>query len=146
MLRYVAGGMSAVLAIAAGILLWRSAASGEAGMPPPPKPATILSPLGGERKLERPPEASEKSKEEKRFARADRDRNGRISLDELYGPRRKAFAKLDGDGDGRLDFGEWAAGTAKKFAKADSDHSGWLSPREYESTKPKAKARPRCRC
>jgi hypothetical protein len=30
--------------------------------------------------------------------------------------------------------------------KADTDRSGWLSPREYEATKPKTKAKPKCRC
>ena len=41
------------------------------------------------------PEADAKSKEEKRFARADKNEDGRISLAELVEPRRKAFAKLD---------------------------------------------------
>ena len=43
-----------------------------------------------------PPEATPKSREEKRFSRADKDKNGRIEREELLAPRRrKAFAKLD---------------------------------------------------
>jgi hypothetical protein len=146
MLRYVAGGISALLLIAAGFFMLNGRADGEDPIPPAPEPAALMSPLGGAKAVPRPPAASERGKEEKRFARADKDRNGRITLDELYLPRRKAFARLDKDGDGRLGFEEWAAGTAAKFAKADADRSGWLGAREYESTKPKAKAKPKCRC
>jgi hypothetical protein len=93
------------------------------------------------------PEADPKSKEEKRFARADKDDNGRISLAELVEPRRKAFAKLDLNHDGRLSFEEWAAKTIDKFASADADKSKWLTPAEYATTAPKpARKKPVCSC
>jgi Ca2+-binding EF-hand superfamily protein len=57
------------------------------------------------------PSADPKSKEEKRFARADKDENGRIALAELVEPRRRPFAKLDVNGDGKLSFEEWAVKT-----------------------------------
>ena len=80
--------------------------------------------------------ATPKSREEKRFARADKDDDGRITAAELFEPRRKAFAKLDTDGNGALSFEEWAAKTVEKFASADQDRSGWLTPAEYASTAP----------
>jgi EF hand domain-containing protein len=144
MLRYFAGAGSALLLLLAGFFIWKGRADTDP-IPPPPEPAAQMSPLRQPR-LAPPPAASERGKEEKRFARADKDRNGRITLDELYLPRRKAFARLDRDKDGRLGFEEWAAGTAARFAKADADRSGWLAPREYEATKPKPKAKPKCRC
>lgn len=147
MLRFLAGVASALLLVVGGFLLWRSRADAEDPVPPAPRAASapLLTPVAGERSAA-PPAATEKSKEAKRFARADKDENGRITLEELYQPRRKAFAKLDRNGDGRLAFEEWASSTAEKFGKADADRSGWLSPREYESTKPKTKPKPRCKC
>lgn len=145
MLRYVAGAGSALLLVLAGFFVWKGRADTDHPIPPAPEPAALISPLR-QPPPATPPAASERSREEKRFARADKDRNGRISLDELYLPRRKAFARLDRDKDGRLAFEEWAAGTATKFAKADGDGSGWLSGAEYAATRPKPKAKPKCRC
>jgi hypothetical protein len=147
MLRFFAGAGSALFLVLAGFFIWKGQAEGDSAIPPPPRGTPLLTPLAGERnRSERPPEASEKSKEEKRFARADKDKDGRITLDELYLPRRKAFAKLDRNGDGRLAFEEWAASTAAKFAKTDADHSGWLSPKEYEASKPKPAKPKKCAC
>jgi hypothetical protein len=148
MLRFFAGAGSALLLVLAGFFIWKSQAEGENPIPPAPKARVTLTPLAavpsGERL--RAPEASEKSKEEKRFARADKNDDGRITLAELYEPRRKAFAKLDANGNGSLSFEEWANSTGEKFSKADADRSGWLSPQEYASTKPKTKPKPKCRC
>ncbi len=145
MLRYLAGGGSALLLLLAGFFIWKGRADTDDPIPPAPEPAALMSPL---RRLPpaTPPAASERSREAKRCARADKNRDGRIGLDELYLPRRKAFARLDRDQDGRLVFEEWAAGTAARFARADADGSGWLAPAEYETTKPKTKAKPKCRC
>ena len=60
------------------------------------------------------PEASAKSREEKRFSRADKDKDGKIEPEELLGSRRKAFAKLDTSGNGTLSFEEWAANNDRK--------------------------------
>jgi hypothetical protein len=148
MLRFFAGAGSALLLVLAGFFIWKSQAEGESPIPPAPQARPALTPLAAPARGERlrAPEASEKSKEEKRFARADRNEDGRITLAELYEPRRKAFAKLDANGNGSLSFEEWANSTGEKFAKADSDRSGWLTPQEYASTKPKTKPKPKCRC
>jgi len=92
------------------------------------------------------PEADAKSKEEKRFGRADKDDNGRISLAELVEPRRKAFAKLDLNHDGKLSFDEWAVKTIDKFEGADADDSRSLTPAEYATTAPKPRKAPACSC
>lgn len=94
-----------------------------------------------------PPVASQKSRDEKRFARADKDDDGRITAAELFEPRRKAFAKLDTNGNGTLSFEEWAVKTVDKFASADRDRSGWLTPAEYVLTAPKPpKRKAVCSC
>lgn len=93
------------------------------------------------------PSADPKSKEEKRFARADKNDDGRITLAELVEPRRKAFAKLDLNQDGKLAFEEWAIKTIDKFESADGDKNALLTPAEYAATAPKVKAKnPRCSC
>ena len=91
------------------------------------------------------PSADPKNKEEKRFARADKDEDGRITLAELVEPRRKAWAKLDLDQDGKLSFEEWAVKTIDKFNDADGDQSKALTPAEYGTTAPKPKP-PKAAC
>lgn len=144
MVRYVAGGASALLLIAAGFFLWRSGADAENAIPPPPRNAAYRAESGP--RLGPPPAQPERSREARRFARADRDRDGRITLAEQLQPRRKAFARADRDGNGSLGFDEWTAASAEKFARADKDRSGGLDPAEYEASRPKPKAKPRCKC
>lgn len=92
------------------------------------------------------PEASQKSREEKRFSRADKNKDGKIEGEELLGPRRKAFAKLDTNGNGALSFEEWAVKTVDKFKGADRDRNGWLSPAEYTTTAPPPPKHKSCSC
>jgi hypothetical protein len=146
MLRFFAGVASALLLVAAGFFIWKSRAQNEELIPPaPPARAGVVAPFKSDR-LPTPPEASPKSREEKRFARADKDDDGRITRAELLEPRRKAFAKLDVNGNGNLSFEEWAVKTAEKFGDADANRDGALTPQEYETTKPKARPKPKCNC
>src|SRR4028119_23196 len=146
LLRSFAGVASTLLLVAAGFFLWKSRAQTEELIPPAPAPrAGFVAPLKME-PLKTPPEASPKSREEKRFARADKDDDGRITRAEMLEPRRKAFAKLDVNGNGSLSFEEWTVKTAEKFGGADADGSGWLSPKEYEATKAKTRPKPKCNC
>ncbi|MFN4097759.1 MAG: histidine kinase [Sphingomonas sp.] len=94
------------------------------------------------------PRAPDRTREEKRFDRNDKDKNSLISLAELQQPRRKAFAKLDKNGDGKLSFEEWSVRTSDKFAAADKDKSGGLTRAEFATTAPKRKPKttPRCDC
>jgi hypothetical protein len=146
MVRYVAGGASALLLIAAGFFIWRSGADAEDRVPPAPPPRAESYPAGAGPRLAQPPAASEPRQQARRFARADRNRDGRITLDEQLQPRRKAFARADRDGNGSLSFEEWTAASAAKFARSDRDRSGWLDPAEYEASRPRPKARPKCKC
>ena len=101
----------------------------------------------GGKKLLRAPEATPKSREQKRFARADKDDDGRITSAELFEPRRKAFAKLDKNGNGALSFDEWATKTVEKFGTADADRSGFLTPAEFATTAPKpSRRKAACSC
>ncbi len=146
--RTLAGIAAFLLLITGATLMWRGNAQ-EPGTPPPPAPrlaaASIppqtLSPIG------QAPSADPLSKEEKRFGRADKNDDGRITLAELVEPRRKAFAKLDLNQDGKLGFEEWAVKTIDKFEGADGDRSAALSPAEYATTAPKPKAqKAACAC
>ena len=143
MVRYVAGLVSVLFLIIGGVLFWqaRPQPAQALPMPPPPQASGKLSPLP------EPPEATPRSREEKRFARADKDDDGRITAAELFEPRRKAFAKLDVNGKGALSFEEWAVRTVDKFHGADKDRSGWLTPAEYATTAPPPpKRKARCSC
>ena len=92
------------------------------------------------------PEASAATREEKRFARYDKDRDAAITREEYLAARRKAFAKLDVDRDGRLSFDEWAIKATTKFAAADGDKSGTMNAAEFVTTAVKRKpaSRPKC--
>ena len=146
MLRFAAGVVSTLLLVAAGFFIWKSRAEREVQIPPPPRPAAYAGSILQPQTLPEPPAASEKTKEEKRFARADKDDDGRITRAELLEPRRKAFAKLDTNGNGALSFEEWAVKTVGKFDGADADDSGWLTAAEYAVTRPKTRAKPKCSC
>lgn len=146
MLRYLAGAASMLVLIAAGFFLARTMAIAEQPAPPPAAGQALLEAAGTD--LPAPPQASEKSKEEKRFNRYDRDRNGMVARAEYLLSRQKAYAKLDINGDGVLSFEEFAVKTSDKFRKADGDGSGALDRKEFATTRTirKAKASPRCDC
>ncbi|HWH22477.1 MAG TPA: hypothetical protein VNT25_04190 [Allosphingosinicella sp.] len=148
MFRFLAGVASTLLLVAAGFFVWKSRAESEQLIPPAPKQANFVTPLqqqaGGPPPM--PPSAPEKSKEQKRFARADKDDDGRITKLELLQPRQKAFAKLDKNGNGSLSFEEWAVKTVEKFSGADKDRSGWLNAAEYQTTAPKPPKKKKCAC
>ena len=146
--RFLAGIASCLLLVTGAIFIWQGRAQ-ETSFPAAPEPrfATVaprvpltLKPIG------QAPSADPKSKEEKRFGRADKNDDGRISLAELVEPRRKAFAKLDVNQDGRLAFEEWAFKTIDKFEDANSNRDAALTPAEYATTAPKPRQKPACSC
>jgi len=136
--RFLAGVAAAILLISGGLLLWRSVSAADP-VPLPTATMGLVSPIAAE-PLAEPPAASEKTREEKRFARYDRDRDGNVARDEYLLARRKAFAKLDTNGDGRLSFEEYAIKTTEKFGKADADKSGALNAPEFATTRVVRKA------
>ena len=144
MARFLAGAAACFLLLTGAFLFWQSRAEDAPLLPAAPPPRVTAS--GVLTRPSAPPEATPKSREEKRFSRADRDDNGRIEREELLSPRRKAFAKLDKNGNGSLSFEEWGHTTIDKFAGADKDRSGWLTPAEYATTAPPPPKKKRCAC
>jgi hypothetical protein len=120
MLRFAAGAGAALLLILAGFFYWQSLAQRDSGVPAPSpqQVAEAESDDDGEGPAP-PPSADSRTKEQRRFDRSDKDKNGRITLAELHQPRRRAFAWLDTNGDGRLSFEEWAVRTTTRFNEAD---------------------------
>ena len=146
MTRILAGAAASLLLVTGGFLLWQGRA-GDASILPATPAARAGSPsMLAANVVPQAPEATAKSREQKRFSRVDKDKDGRVEREELLGPRRKAYAKLDTDGNGSVSFDEWAAKTIDKFGGADTDKSGWLTPAEYASTAPPPPKRPRCAC
>ena len=145
MARFLAGAAACFLLLTGAFLFWQSRAQ-EAPLLPAAPPARAASSGVLPPNLPAPPEASAKSREEKRFSRADKDKNGRIEREELLAPRRKAFAKLDTNGNGSLSFEEWADKSIDKFNGADKDRSGWLTAAEYATTAPPPPKKKRCSC
>ena len=140
MLRFLAGAAAAFLFLTGSFLLWQSHAQETSSLPAAPPPRSASPSATGPTRFD-VPEASAKSREEKRFSRADKDKNGRIEREELLGPRRKPFAKLDTNGNGALSFEEWAAKSIDKFQGADKDRTGWLTQAEYATTAPPRRRR-----
>jgi hypothetical protein len=151
MWRYLVGAFSALALVSTGFFLWQAQADRPAS-PIPPVPPTLIgaaapSPLGLA-DLAPPPVASERTREEKRFARYDRNKNGVVGRDEYLYSRQRAFARLDTNGDGRIDFNEYAVKASAKFVSADRDRNGALGATEFAATrvvrKTKARSKPNC--
>lgn len=145
MLRFFAGVAACFLLMTGAFLVWQSRAEQGPDLPPAPAARSLSASMVTEGDLQAP-EASPKSREEKRFSRADKNKDGRIEANELLDPRRKAFAKLDRNGNGTLSFDEWAVKTIDKFRGADKDRSGWLTAAEYATTAAPPPKRKKCSC
>lgn len=144
MWRFLAGVGSAALLMLAGLLVWQAQANAPSPIPAVPS-AAGNAPLGMV-DLAPPPEASERTREEKRFARYDKDKDGAVARAEYLFSRQKGFAKLDVNGDGRISFDEYAVKAVTKFAAADKDRNNALNATEFATTRVirKAKAKPSC--
>ena len=151
MTRIMAGGAITLLLTTGAFLFWQGHAESRSATPAAP-PVEAASANSRQLAFLNPslpalPEATLRTREEKRFGRADKDKDGKITEAELLAPRHKAFAKLDLDHNGQLAFNEWAAKTITKFEGADDDRSGTLTAAEYSETAPKPRAHPaRCSC
>ena len=152
--KILTGAVASLLLVAGGLFWWQGRATGEA-LPEAVKapvlpPAVEELPVGDPGKVggapPTPGEASPQTREQKRFARYDRNRDGVITRVEMMGSRVKAFKALDKDNDNLLSFEEWAVATSDRFAKADMNGDGKLTPQEFASTAPKRKSAPQCKC
>ena len=140
--RFLAGVAAALLLVASGFFHLAGAGRGTI-LPPAPASGVATAAVAD---LAGPPAATERTREEKRFARYDRDKNSMVAREEYLIARRKAFAKLDTDGDGRLGFEEYAIKTTVKFAAADKGRNGALNSTEFATTRVVRKSAPRCAC
>lgn len=144
MARFLAGAAACFLLLTGAFFLWQSHAQQGPSLPAAPPPRTT-TPLANAVQL-KAPEATPKSREERRFSRADKNKDGKIESEEVLGSRRKTFAKLDRNSNGALSFEEWAIKSIDKFKGADRDRSGWLTPAEYATTAPPPPKKKRCSC
>jgi hypothetical protein len=135
--RWGVGAVSVTLLVAAATLLINGETPAE--MPPAPAPAATGD-------LPEPPQASEATREEKRFRRYDKDRNASVSRDEYLASRRKSYDKLDVNGDGVLSFDEYAVKQNVRFDAADADGSGELAAAEFATTRTVRKEPPKPDC
>lgn len=137
-----------------GLYWWEGRAQVERNAPPPPEPEDAGPPPDelpvtdpGDMQGPVPPEASELTREQRRFFRYDRNRDWRITRNEMLSTRSDGFRDLDKDGNNLLTFEEWAVTTAERFDSADTDGDGKLTPKEFATTAPKRSARaPACKC
>jgi hypothetical protein len=143
MRRYLAGGGAALAIVGAGWLLAGSSAKPDAVLPPQPR-AQQQAGAAADPLPDAAPEATERTREQKRFDRYDKDRDGSVTREEYLAARRKAYAKLDADHDGRLSFDEWAVKATTKFAGADTDSTGAMTPAEFATTAVTRKPRAKC--
>jgi len=145
----MAGAGSALLLVAAGVVFWSNRAQpDESHAPPAPIARAAETDIDASTPAQ-PPAADERTREQRRFDRADRDNDGRITLAELTYPRQRAFARLDVNHDGRLSFEEWAVRTLTKFSTADANHDASLSREEFATTAPHRRTparQARCNC
>ena len=152
---FVTGSLVTLMLAGVGLFWWEGRAEVEAAAPPP-DPMAIAPPAydpdalpvsdPGDMVGPAPPEASELSKEQRRFFRYDRNRDWRITRSEMLSTRSEAFRKLDKDGNNLLTFEEWAVATVDKFESADANGDRELSPGEFATTKPKPSKSRRCAC
>ncbi|HEX8445484.1 MAG TPA: histidine kinase [Sphingomonas sp.] len=138
--RFLIGAAAAMLLMTGAMFWWKSG-----GRAADPIPALVARAADDEPDvpIDTPPSASARTREEKRFGRYDKDKDGGVARAEYLASRQRAFAKLDSNGDGRLSFDEYSVKAIAKFAGADADRSGVLTPVEFATTRVVRKTPPR---
>jgi hypothetical protein len=123
-------------------LIWQGHAE-KSPLPPAPPPRGVN--MAAYSTSLTAPEASPKSREEKRFSRYDKNKDGKVQANEYLAARRKNFDKLDADQSGALSFQEYAVKGIEKFDAAGG-RKGWLSPAEFVATAPPPPKHKSCSC
>ncbi len=148
--RIVLGALAALLLVGIGLFWLQGRAQVENGAPPPAVPTTAPTGLPTAQLANATgpalPQASELTREQQRFFRYDRNRDLKITRNEMLSTRVDDFRALDADGNNLLTFEEWAVATSDRFAGADANHDGILDQAEFATTAPKPKPKQRCRC
>lgn len=149
--RFLLGAFGALVLVGIGLFWWQGRAEVEQGAPPPaPTPAVLPAEIptvdAAGQEGPAPPEASDLTEEQERFFRYDRNRDLRITRNEMLASRTEGFRKLDADGNNLLTFEEWAVATSNRFKAADRDGNLELTQPEFATTRPKPVRKPACRC
>lgn len=154
--RIVLGALAALMFVAAGLFWRQGRAEIEVGEVPPliepssapaDDPDALPTAMVDDAIGPALPESTDLTREQRRFGRHDRNRDGRITRNELLSSRTAAFRKLDIDGNNLLTFEEWAVRTVDRFEDADKNADRELSPAEFRTTRPKKRAvKSKCRC
>ena len=154
--RILLGAFGALVLVAVGLFWMQGRAQVEQAAPPPDAagqeedaedPEALPSADVSEVEGPAPPEASELTREQRRFFRYDRNRDLKITRNEMLSTRTDAFRRLDTDGNNLLTFEEWAVTTSTRFAEMDGDGNAELTQAEFATSAPARRpARPRCNC
>src|SRR5689334_25403576 len=144
MLRFLAGAAACFLLMTGAFLIWQSHAAQGPSLPNAPAPRAYSASMVSDGSLQAP-EASAKTREEKRFSRYDHNKDGKVEADEYLAARRRNFDKLDIDHNGALSFQEYAVKGIDKF-NAAGGKKGWLSATEFVATAPPAPKHKTCSC
>ena len=149
--RILLGALAALMLFAAGLFWWQGRAATDMGPPLPtalPEVADTGLPdvTGAGQRGPELPQISEVTREQRRFDRIDRDRNGKVTREEVLIPRVAMFRKLDSDGNNLLSFEEWATVTSSRFKAADGNRDGTLDRVEFATTRPRNAKHPACAC
>ncbi|MEM7778965.1 MAG: hypothetical protein AAF697_01085 [Pseudomonadota bacterium] len=137
-----------------GVFWWQGRAQVDQNAPPPPEPEELVEADPeelpqvdpGDMVGPAPPEASELTREERRFFRYDRNRDRIITRQEMLSTRTDAFRKLDVDGNNLLTFEEWAVTTSNRFAEMDEDADEKLTQAEFATSAPARRTSQRASC
>lgn len=148
--RLALGAIAAIMLMGLGLFWLQGRAEVARGAPPPviPTPSPTGLPSADVSGMVGPPlpTADELTREQRRFFRYDRNRDLRITRDEMLSTRVDAFRALDKDGNNLLTFEEWAVITVNRFEGADRNRDGSLDQAEFATTAPKPKPTPKCKC
>ena len=154
--RMILGAFCALIMVSIGLFWLQGRAQVEQAAPPPDPNALAATDASDPDALPgadiagmrgpAPPEASDLTREQRRFFRYDRNRDLTITRNEMLSSRTDAFRKLDADGNNLLTFEEWAVTTAQRFDEMDANRDRELNAAEFATSAPKPRATPRCNC
>ena len=142
MWRFLAGVAATLVLVSAGLFLWNARADRASPIPAAPQ---MVAAADSDVELAPPPAASEKTREEKRFARYDKDRNGAIAQGEYLAARRKAFRQARRRTMTASCLRRMGGEGVQKFAAADKDKIGATERRRIRDHRVVRKAKPQAR-
>ena len=152
MTKVILGAFAALVLVGIGLFWMQGRAQVEEGAPPPEPTAEPTDPNAlpsadiADLEGPEPPEASELTREQRRFFRYDRNRDLKITRNEMLSTRTDAFRRLDTDGNNLLTFEEWAITTSTRFEEMDADENTELSQAEFATSAPAPRRTPSCNC